>query len=100
MENIEKASSVYEENQNEQFIKISFTGTGKDGTEPATGLHIHASHINFLHKIQAAIHLFEHLCEQTKNNDDSMTDLITHCLQSRYKYLLEKAEGIDDEKNN
>ena len=100
MENVEKASSAYEESQREQFIKISFTGTGKDGTEPARALHIHASGINFLHKIQAAVHLFEHLCEQTKNNDDSMTDLITHCLRARYEQVLEKAKGTDDEKNN
>jgi NADH dehydrogenase FAD-containing subunit len=89
---IANVSSSYAEDQNEQYIKISFTGTGKDGTEPATGLHMHADNINTMHKIQAAVYLWEHISEYLKKNDDSATDMITNCLLAKYKELMEKEE--------
>ena len=98
MEKVEKAISVYEENQPEQFIKISFSGTGKNGTEPAKGIHVQASSINTLHKIQAAVHLWEQIFEYLKKNDDSATDMISNCLKARYKELMEKEEK--NEKND
>lgn len=94
---IADVSSSYAENQNEQYIKISFTGTGKDGSEPATGMHVHAANINLMHKIQAAVHLWEHISGYLKENDDSVTDMLSHCLQARYKELMEKEEK--DEQN-
>ena len=94
---IADVSSSYAESQNEQYIKISFTGTGKDGSEPARGIHVHAANINLMHKIQAAVHLWEHISGYLKDNDDSATDMLSHCLQARYKELMEKEEK--DEKN-
>ena len=100
MENkvIADVSSSYAENQNEQYITISFTGTGKDGSEPARGIHVHAANINLMHKIQAAVHLWEHISGYLKENEDSSTDMISHCLQSRYKELMAQEEK--DETND
>lgn len=93
---IADVSSSYAENQNEQYIKISFTGTGKDGSEPATGIHVHAANINLMHKIQAAVHLWENISGYLKDNDDSITDMLSHCLQARYKELLKNKEEKDE----
>lgn len=95
---IADVSSSYDENQNEQYITISFTGTGKDGTEPARGIHVHASNISLMHKIQAAVHLWDNISEYLNENEDSPTDMLTHCLQARYKELVEKDEK--NEKND
>lgn len=95
----EKVNSAYSESQEEQFIKISFSGTGSDGSEPAKVIHVHASNINLFHKIQVAVHLWENIFEYLKENDDSVTDMISNCLKARYKELMEKKEE-KYEKNN
>ena len=83
-------SFEYNENQKEQYIKISFTGTGRDGSEPATGIQVQAANINLLHKIQAAVHLWEQIFEYLKNNEDSATNMLSNCLLARYKELIKK----------
>ncbi len=75
----EKVNSAYSESQEEQFIKISFSGTGQDGSRPAKGIHIQTRHINMMQKVQGAIHLLEWISEQLKENNDTLTDMISAC---------------------
>lgn len=90
-------SSSYHENQEEQFIKVSFEGTGPTGNEPARHIKVESRNMNFMHKVQGVIYLLEWVSEYAKKNDDTLTDMLSSCLMSKYKEMVNEKE-ID--KNN
>lgn len=86
----------YKEDQKEQTIVITFSGTGPNGIAPAREIDIRTKNINHLQKIQGALRLMEIFMRQPKDDDESVSDLVTDCMLARFEKFMkeEKNENI------
>lgn len=54
-----------------QYLKITFVGTGKDGTETPGGIGLECVGLTKRHIMLAAISLFETVCKQFSDTEDA-----------------------------